>query len=213
MLEPENIGFGALGPVLVCKGVDVIVRKIFRGLQKASSEVVSWLRVLRICSLYPGVTISGKTSIGANCEISADDGSTLLLHNCRIASDVKIRSCRKGKLVIRDPFIGWGTVIVACDHIEIDSGCWLAEYVVIRDQDHRFGNGLTLNDSGFVSQPISVGQNCWLGAKCTVLKGVKIEQNSVIAASAVVTSNVPASCVYGGIPAKSLVRNEKPESL
>lgn len=50
--------------------------------------------------------------------------------------------------------------------------------------------------------PIHIGNNVWIGANATVLPGVTIGDDAVIAAGAVVTKDVPARCVAGGVPAK-----------
>ena len=50
--------------------------------------------------------------------------------------------------------------------------------------------------------PIHIGKNVWLGANVTVLGGVTIGDNVVIAAGAVVTRDVPANTVAAGVPAR-----------
>lgn len=50
--------------------------------------------------------------------------------------------------------------------------------------------------------PIHIGRNVWIGANATVLPGVTIGDHAVIAAGAVVTKDVPANTVVGGVPAK-----------
>ena len=52
--------------------------------------------------------------------------------------------------------------------------------------------------------PIRIGRNVWIGANATVLPGVTIGDNAVIAAAAVVTKNVPADTVVVGSPARAL---------
>jgi acetyltransferase-like isoleucine patch superfamily enzyme len=47
-----------------------------------------------------------------------------------------------------------------------------------------------------------VGNNVWVGAKATILQGVRIGDNAVIGANAVVTRDVPANTVAVGIPAR-----------
>lgn len=56
------------------------------------------------------------------------------------------------------------------------------------------------------AKPIKVGDNVWIGGSVTVLSGVTIGDNSVIAAGAVVTKNVPEDCVVSGCPAKIVKR-------
>jgi acetyltransferase-like isoleucine patch superfamily enzyme len=49
---------------------------------------------------------------------------------------------------------------------------------------------------------VVIKQNAWIGAGATVLPGVTIGQNSIVAAGAVVTKNVPDNTIVGGIPAQ-----------
>jgi acetyltransferase-like isoleucine patch superfamily enzyme len=59
-----------------------------------------------------------------------------------------------------------------------------------------------LNRRALISKPIVIKRNAWIGAAATILPGVTIGENSVIAAGAVVTSDVPANTIAGGVPAK-----------
>lgn len=53
-------------------------------------------------------------------------------------------------------------------------------------------------------KPIRIGKNVWIGANATILPGVTIGDNAVVAAGAVVTKDVQANTVVGGVPAKLL---------
>ncbi len=55
-------------------------------------------------------------------------------------------------------------------------------------------------------KPIVIKRNAWIGAGATILPGVTVGENSVVAAGAVVTKDVPANTVVGGVPAK-VIRN------
>lgn len=50
--------------------------------------------------------------------------------------------------------------------------------------------------------PIVIGSNVWIGANATVLPGVTVGKNAIIAAGAVVTKDVPENAVVGGVPGK-----------
>ena len=52
--------------------------------------------------------------------------------------------------------------------------------------------------------PVTIGSNVWIGANCTILPGVTIGDDAVVAAGAVVRSDVPPRAVVGGVPARVL---------
>lgn len=52
------------------------------------------------------------------------------------------------------------------------------------------------------SAPIVIEDDVWIGARCQILKGVTIGARSVIAAGSVVTKNIPADVLAGGVPCK-----------
>jgi len=60
----------------------------------------------------------------------------------------------------------------------------------------------TLRHGANIIAPIKIGENVWIGAGVVVLPGITIGDNSVIAANSVVTTDVPANCLYAGTPAK-----------
>lgn len=51
---------------------------------------------------------------------------------------------------------------------------------------------------------IHIKQNSWIGANATILPGVTVGVNSVVAAGAIVSTDVPANTFVGGVPAKIL---------
>jgi acetyltransferase-like isoleucine patch superfamily enzyme len=53
-----------------------------------------------------------------------------------------------------------------------------------------------------ISRPIVIKKNAWIGAAATILPGVTIGENSIIASGAVVTTDVPPNTIAGGVPAK-----------
>lgn len=56
--------------------------------------------------------------------------------------------------------------------------------------------------ANLIPSPVHIGSDAWLGANVTVLPGVSIGDGAVVAAGAVVTKDVPARTVVGGVPAK-----------
>lgn len=109
-----------------------------------------------------------------------------------------------------DVFFNRGCYVAIHDKLTVGDNCLFGEMVSIHDQDHVIladrGPLSPLSSRGFVTAPISIGDNVWVGAKASILKGVNIGQNAVVAANAVVTHDVPANTVVGGIPAHVIRR-------
>jgi acetyltransferase-like isoleucine patch superfamily enzyme len=58
------------------------------------------------------------------------------------------------------------------------------------------------NRHALVPKAIHIKKNAWIGAGATILQGVTIGENSVVAAGSVVSKDVPDNVIVGGIPAK-----------
>ena len=57
-----------------------------------------------------------------------------------------------------------------------------------------------------IPSAIHIGKKVWIGSHATILPGVTIGDNAIVAAGAVVTKDVPANTVVGGVPAK-IIKN------
>jgi acetyltransferase-like isoleucine patch superfamily enzyme len=70
-----------------------------------------------------------------------------------------------------------------------------------------------IRKQGIYKRDVDVGSNVWIGYGACVLRGVQVGDNAVIGTNAVVTANVPANAVVGGIPAKVIRKREAPQKL
>jgi acetyltransferase-like isoleucine patch superfamily enzyme len=101
--------------------------------------------------------------------------------------------------------INCNTYIVASPPtmISIGNDCLIAQNVVIRSNDHAFDDPFQLiRKQGRKGQDIQIGNDCWIGANTTILKGVRIGDHSIVGAGAVVTKNIPSYSVAVGNPAR-----------
>lgn len=107
---------------------------------------------------------------------------------------------KSGRIKIGDyVLISPGTRISAANEVLIGDGVMMANGVYITDSDWH-----ELYDRSRRSEtvtPVHIANNVWLGDRCTVLKGVTIGENSVVAACAVVSKDVPANVIVAGNPA------------
>ncbi len=105
-----------------------------------------------------------------------------------------------GAITIGDyVLISPGCRISACEHIIIEDSVMMANGVYVTDSDwHGIYNRV---DRPKEKTPVHIKRNTWLGDGSTVLKGVTVGENSIVAANAVVTKDVPANVVVAGNPA------------
>jgi acetyltransferase-like isoleucine patch superfamily enzyme len=100
-------------------------------------------------------------------------------------------------------FFNRGCNIVVHEALFIGDNCLFGEMVSIHDENHVAGRGPEpLSSRGFLTAPVVIGANVWVGAKATIVPGVHIGNNAIIGANAVVTRDVPANTVAVGIPAR-----------
>ncbi|MCF2602166.1 sugar O-acetyltransferase [Parabacteroides distasonis] len=105
--------------------------------------------------------------------------------------------------------VGEGVFINACCHFQdhggvtLGDGCQIGHNVVFATLNHELPperRGVTR------PAPIVLGKKVWVGSNATILQGVTIGDNAIVAAGAVVTKDVPANTIVGGVPARVIKR-------
>jgi acetyltransferase-like isoleucine patch superfamily enzyme len=110
--------------------------------------------------------------------------------------------------------LGQECTISAYQHISIGRECIIADRVMMIDFDHGMVEvERPIRQQGIYKRDVSVGHNVWIGYGACILRGVTVGDNAVIGTSSVVTADVPASAVVGGIPAKLIRMREKPRTF
>lgn len=103
--------------------------------------------------------------------------------------------------------IGKNVFINACCHfqdqggITLGDGCLIGHNVVFATLNHGFAPA---DRASLYPAPIVLGKNVWIGSNSTLLQGIRIGDNAVIGAGSVVTKDVPANTIVGGVPARIL---------
>lgn len=89
------------------------------------------------------------------------------------------------------------------DHggITIGAGSLIGHNVVLATLNHEMD---PQRRGDMHPAPIHIGKGVWIGANATVCPGVTIGDGAVVAAGAVVTRDVPANTVVGGVPARQI---------
>ena len=99
----------------------------------------------------------------------------------------------------RDCFVNFGCTFLALGGITIEDDVFIGPQCVLATEYHP-ENPETRHS--LLTKPIVVKRNAWLGANVTVLAGVTIGENAIVAAGSVVTKDVPDNMVVAGSPAR-----------
>lgn len=87
--------------------------------------------------------------------------------------------------------------------LEIGDNCIIGPYFSCHPENHLFEDHHELiRLQGTTRKGIRIGRNCWIGSKVTILDGVEIGDNCVIAAGSVVNKSMPSDTVIAGVPAR-----------
>jgi acetyltransferase-like isoleucine patch superfamily enzyme len=131
-----------------------------------------------------------------------------------IGDGTKIR-CHEGVVEIGPKTVmGQECTISAYKRVRIGEQCVIADRAMFIDFDH----GVTeverpIRKQGIYKRDVIVGSNVWVGYGACVLRGVRIGDNTIVGSNSVVTRDVPANAVVGGVPAKVIRMREAPQRL
>lgn len=105
-----------------------------------------------------------------------------------------------------DTIIGGGVFLDGRDEIKIGSHTDVASEVMVYNSEHKLDDP----EFGATLEKVTIGDHVFIGPRAIILPGVNIGNGAVVAAGAVVTSDVPPFKIYGGVPAKEIgERNNK----
>ena len=99
----------------------------------------------------------------------------------------------------KNVFINFDCVFLDLGGITIDDNVLIAPKVSLLSEGHP----TSIEDRhSLIPKPIHIKKNAWIGANATILQGVTIGENAVVASGSVVSKDVPDNTIVGGIPAK-----------
>ena len=99
----------------------------------------------------------------------------------------------------KNVFINFDCTFLALGGITIEDDVLIGPKVSLVTENHPLDPE---QRKGLIGEPIHIKKNAWIGANATILPGVTIGENAVVAAGAVVSKDVPDNTIVGGIPAK-----------
>jgi acetyltransferase-like isoleucine patch superfamily enzyme len=131
-----------------------------------------------------------------------------------IGDGTKIR-CHEGEVVVgAKTVMGQECTISAYRHVRIGEQCVIADRAMFIDFDHGTVEvDRPIRHQGIYKRDVDVGANVWIGYGACVLRGTRIGDNSIVGTNSVVTKDVPANAVVGGVPARILRMRDTPSRL
>jgi acetyltransferase-like isoleucine patch superfamily enzyme len=160
-------------------------------------------RIRAMLLRFRGAKVGAKSSLGTRL-IARNPGGVTLGSRVEIEHDVYL------KLVSRDArlnvgnhtFIGRGCELDVAVEVTIGEHTLIAPNVFITDHTHNHLRAIRLDEQGITAGPVSIGDDVWLGTGAIVLHGVTIGNGAIVGAGAVVTRDVEANAIVGGVPAR-----------
>ena len=182
---------------------DATFRKFRSFLVHSTRRLASLRRICVARCLNGNAVIPWSTGLGAGVIIQITDGARLELGERIFIGAGTVISAKYGDIVIGDDVhISQGCILVAKYGIAIREDALIAEYVTIRDHDHRIDHVESIRAASFVGGAIDIGAGSWLGAKSTILRDSCIGKGAVIGAHALVKGAIPNYAIAVGIPAR-----------
>ena len=143
-----------------------------------------------------------------NCDLLAvGSGQIVVGNNCTFGSNFRMY-CREKIVLGNAVLISWNVFISDYDGHSVEPN---RRYEEIMYLHYKFFPSFTYKkrpswvetfNPEYVTAPVIIGDNVWIGANAMIMKGVQIGSGSIIAASAVVTKDVPENCIVAGNPAR-----------
>lgn len=132
---------------------------------------------------YLPPTTTLRISKGAKCVVeSGVSARDRVVLNVSSAGTLRI-----GKNV----FINDSCCINCRDSIVIGNNTMMGQGVMLYDHDHDYRAGILAKRESFVTSPIVIGKNVWIGSGVLILKGARIGDNSIIGAGCTIHRDVP----------------------
>jgi acetyltransferase-like isoleucine patch superfamily enzyme len=110
--------------------------------------------------------------------------------------------------------MGQECTISSFQHVKIGRECVIADRVMFIDFDHGVVEvERPIRLQGIYKRDVNVGNNVWIGYGACILRGVTVGDNAIIGTNAVVTKDVPANAVVGGVPARLIRMRAAPKRM
>lgn len=176
----------------------VLLFKLKRKIKQVFKKQSSSFKLFEWRTIYSNRFFPGKgMSFGKLFAVYFDASSSVI----RIGEGVQfrdfcqLRSGMNGSLVIGERVFFNNNCSINCMHeIVIGNDCQFGEGVKFYDHNHQYKNkAVKINEQGYATGRILVGNNCWFGSDVIILKDVEIGDNVIIGAGCIIHQSIPSN--------------------
>ena len=168
------------------------------------------LRNSRFIFIGSGVTLANEVLIDGLSKKGVVIGDNVSIGEfTRIEASGTITDIGMGISIGRNSGIGGFSFIGGAGGVSIGEDVIMGQFVSFHPENHNFDDlGYPIRLQGVNRKGISVGDDCWVGAKVTFLDGANVGKGCVIAAGSIVRGDIPDYSIVAGVPAK-VIRSRK----
>ena len=120
----------------------------------------------------------------------------------------------------RECFVNYNCVFLDVAPITLEDNVWIGANVTLATPMHPYLSEERISreypdgehDLEY-AKPITLKKNCWICSGAVISGGVTVGENSIVAAGAVVTKDVPDNCIVGGVPAKVIRKIDEEDRM
>lgn len=158
-------------------------------------------------------------ALGENCTFSGINydlkGRLEAGGDCLFGGNLVLRTHKGGAIRFGSRVeIGDYVLVQVNKGLTVGDDTYIGPYTVLRDTNHHFqGNDIHWRLMPHITEPIIVGNGCYIGPGCYIMPGVTIGDGAVIAPMSVVHKNVGPLEVWSGAPAARIAHRTNPELL
>ncbi|MEF2144722.1 MAG: acyltransferase [Desulfovibrionaceae bacterium] len=134
-----------------------------------------------------------------------ENGRLVFCRDVVVEGDCRFVAARDGELRIGSgSIVTKGALLNGGADLIIGEQCIIGPRCSINANEHVFQRDTPVREAGFIHEPVSIEDDCWIAANVVINKGVTLGRGSVIGAGAVVTRSTEPYSVNVGAPAKKI---------
>lgn len=156
------------------------------------------LHLRKNISVHPSADVHRNSTIGTN-------GTIELGRDCRIREFTTISPAGGHVEIGKNSLVNTSGTLIGHGSIHIGEDVLIGPNTTIAAANHTYSDvDIPIVQQEITRDGIDIADDVWIGANCTIVDGVTIEEGAVIAGGSVVTDSVPPYTVVAGVPAEKI---------